>query len=131
MEIFILNAPPETDLCLLRQNPKEKNMANLPMEADILPPSDDRIFKTLLTHPDANQVLIDIISTVIEQKILKVQIRGNELPVSDVEEKEQRFDINCTIENDDATMSQIDVEMDCTERVELEEKRTNFINKYT
>jgi len=95
--------------------------------ADILPPSDDRIFKVLLTHPDAKQVLMDIISTVIEQKVTDVKIRGNELPVSDIEEKEQRFDVNCTIDNED----QVDVEMHCEERVEIGVKFTNFINKYT
>ena len=102
-------------------------MANLPMDADILPPSDDRIFKVLLIHPDAKQILMDIISTVIEQKVTDVQIRGNELPVSDIEEKEQRFDVNCTIENGD----QVDVEMHCEEYVEVGTKFTNFINKYT
>jgi len=95
--------------------------------ADILSPSDDRIFKVLLTHPDAKRVLMDIISTVIEQKVQDVQIRGIELPVSDIEEKEQRFDVNCTIENGD----QIDVEMHCEKRVEVGTKFTNFINKYT
>jgi len=96
-------------------------------DADILPPSDDRIFKVLLTHPDAKQVLMDIISTVIEQKVTEVQIRNNELPVSDTEEKEERFDVNCTIENGD----QVDVEMHCEQGVEIGTKFTNFINKYT
>jgi len=96
-------------------------------DADILPPSNDRIFKVLLTHPEAKQVLMDIISTVIEQKVTDVQIRGNELPVSDTEEKEERFDVNCTIDNGD----QVDVEMHCEERVEIGTKFTNFINKYT
>jgi len=106
-------------------------MANLSRQffaedADILPPSDDRIFKTLLTHPDAKQILIDIISTVIEQKVLNVQIRGIEPPVMDIEEKAERFDVNCTIENGD----QVNVEMHCEERVEVGSKFTNFINKY-
>jgi len=95
-------------------------------DVDVLPPSDDRIFKVLLTHPDAKQVLMDIISAVIEQKVTDVRIRGNELPVSDIEEKEQRFDVNCTIDNDD----QVDVEMHCEKRVEIGVKFTNFINKY-
>jgi len=96
-------------------------------DADILPPSNDRIFKVLLTRPDAKQVLMDIISTVIEQKVTDVQIRNNELPVSDTEEKEERFDVNCTIDNGD----QVDVEMHCEERVEIGPRFTNFINKYT
>ena len=96
-------------------------------DADILPPSDDRIFKTLLTHPDAKQVLIDIISTIIEQKVLDVQIRNNELPKMDIEEKAERFDVNCTIENGD----QVDVEMSCSKNVEIGTARKSFINKYT
>ena len=40
-------------------------MGLLPMEADILPPSDDYIFKTILTHPDAKPVLIDLVAAVI------------------------------------------------------------------
>ena len=99
----------------------------LAKDADILPPTDDRIFKTLLTHPNAKQVLIDIVSSIIEQKILTVQVRNNELPVTDVEEKAERFDVNCTIENGD----QVNVEMHCEERIEAGLIRVNFINKYT
>ena len=98
----------------------------LPQDADILPPSDDRIFKVLLTHPNAKQVLIDVISSVIEQKVVDVQIRNNELPAMDVDEKNERFDVNCTIDTGD----QVDVEMHCSEREEIGFKRTNFINKY-
>jgi predicted transposase/invertase (TIGR01784 family) len=98
----------------------------LPADADILPPSDDRIFKTLLTHPDAKQVLIDVISTVIERTVVDVHIRGIEPPVMDIEEKAERFDVNCTVENGD----QVNVEMHCSEREEAGVKRTNFINKY-
>jgi len=102
-------------------------MAFIPMDADLLPPSDDRIFKTLLTHPDAEQVLIDIVSTVIEQKVLSVEVRNNELPVMDIEEKAERFDVNCTIENGD----QVDVEMHCSRIEEVGEVRLSFFNKYT
>jgi len=96
-------------------------------DVDLLPPTDDRIFKTLLTHPNAKQVLIDVISTVIEQKVTDVLIRNNELPAMDTEEKAERFDVNCTIENGD----QVNVEMHCEERVETGVVRVNFLNKYT
>jgi len=113
-----------------RGNPKEKTMKKnsfFEQDAVILPPNDDRIFKTLLTHPNAKQVLIDIISTVIEQNVQEVHIRNNELPVMDTEEKAERFDVNCTVENGD----QVNVEMHCEERVEVGVVRHNFINKYT
>ena len=90
----------------------------LAMDADILPPYDDRIFKVLFTHNDAKEVLIDIISAVIEQKVTDVHIRNVELPVSDTKEKNQRFDVNCTIENKD----QVNVEMHTT--------RINYSGKF-
>ena len=101
-------------------------MAILPMDADILPPSDDRIFKALLTHPNAKRVLIDVISTVIEQTVVDVHIRANEVPAMDIDEKNQRFDVNCTID----TGEQVDVEMHSYRQDELGEKNTNFVNKY-
>jgi len=45
----------------------------------------------------------------------------------DIEEKAERFDVNCTIENGD----QVNVEMHCEERVETGVVRVNFLNKYT
>lgn len=101
-------------------------MTHLPMDADILPPSDDRIFKTLLTHPDAKQVLVDVVSTVIERTVVDAQVRNIEMPVMDTSEKAERFDVNCTVDNGD----QVDVEMHCSGREETGVKRTNFINKY-
>ena len=101
-------------------------MAKLPMNADLLPPSDDRIFKTLLTHPNAKQVLIDVVSTVIERKVIDVQVRNIEMPVMDVDEKSERFDVNCTVENGD----QVDVEMHSCPQDEIGSEHTNFTNKY-
>ena len=101
-------------------------MVKLPMDADILPPSDDRIFKTLLTHPDAKQVLIDVVSTVINQKVTDVQVRGIEAPVMDTEEKSERFDVNCTVDSGD----QVDVEMHSCRQDEIGSEHTNFIKKY-
>jgi len=101
-------------------------MAILPMDADILPPADDRIFKVLLTHPDAKRVLIDVISAAIERNVVDVQVRNIELPVMDVDEKAQRFDVNCTIDNGD----QVDVEMHSCPQEEIGQEFINFINKY-
>ena len=100
----------------------------LPMDADILPPADDLIFKCLLTHPDAKDVLIDIISTVVEREVTSVQINNNELYISDTGEKAERFDVNCKIDNDE----QFDIEMHCEKGTDKEGiVRVNFINKYT
>ena len=100
-------------------------MIKLPTDADILPPSDDRIFKTLLTHPDAKRVLMDIVSTVIERPVLNVEVRNNEPPKMDVDEKAERLDVNCTVDGGD----QIDVEMHSSPIKEVDDKHSNFINK--
>jgi len=45
-------------------------MGLLPTGADILPPSDDRIFKLILTTDEAKPVLIDLISAGINRPVL-------------------------------------------------------------
>ena len=97
-----------------------------PADALILPPSDDRIFKVLLTHPDAKRVLIDVISSVIERKVVDAHVRNIELPVMDINEKAERFDVNCTIDSGD----QIDVEMHSCPQEEVRLEPVNFFNKY-
>jgi predicted transposase/invertase (TIGR01784 family) len=82
-------------------------MGLLPMGIDILPPSDDRVFKLILTSPTAKYVLMDLISSIIRRPVIDVAVRNNELPPSDTEEKAERFDVNCS--TDDG--SQIDLEM--------------------
>jgi predicted transposase/invertase (TIGR01784 family) len=77
------------------------------MDADILPPSDDRVFKLILTSPDAKPVLADLISALISRPVVDVIVCNNELPVENTQEKSERFDINCKT-NDG---SQIDLEM--------------------
>ncbi len=82
-------------------------MGLLPMHIDILPASDDRVFKLLLTSPDAKPVLMDLISSIIGRPVVDVVVRNNELPPSDTEEKAERFDVNCC--TDDGL--QLDIEM--------------------
>jgi len=82
-------------------------MGLLPLDADILPPSDDRVFKLILTSPEAKPVLIDLISSIIKRTVLDVEVRNNEIPPEDTEEKAERLDVNCRIDDD----SQVDLEM--------------------
>jgi predicted transposase/invertase (TIGR01784 family) len=49
-------------------------MAIIPPDADILPPSDDHIFKTLLTHPNAKPVLVDVVSAATSHNIVSAQV---------------------------------------------------------
>jgi predicted transposase/invertase (TIGR01784 family) len=74
---------------------------------NILPPSEDGVFKTLLTHPDAEPVLRDVISGVLGIPIKSVSVKNVELPISDLSEKRERLDVNCLADND----KQFDVEM--------------------
>lgn len=101
-------------------------MIALPPDMDILSPVDDHIFKTLLTHPDAKPVLIDVLSSSMNRNVTDAAVRNNELPISDDNEKGERLDVNCIIDNKD----QADVEMHGSHIEEVDNEHTNFINKY-
>jgi hypothetical protein len=77
------------------------------LDADVLPPSDDRVFKLILTSPDAKPALMDLISATIKRVVVDVQIHNNELPPGDTKEKAERLDVNCVIDSGE----QIDLEM--------------------
>ena len=89
-------------------------MGLLPMEADILPPSDDRVFKLILTSPEAEQGLMNLISSVIGRTVVDVILLPNELAPGDKDEKAERFDVNCKIDDG----SQINLEMQASRIVE-------------
>ena len=82
-------------------------MGLLPMNMDILPPSDDRVFKLILTKDDSKPVLMDLISAVINRPVVDVVVRNNEPPPGDTSEKAERLDVNCSIDDG----SQADLEM--------------------
>ena len=82
-------------------------MGLLPMDLDILPPSDDRIFKLLLTSPEAKPGLMNLISSIIGREVVDLNLLANEIPVGDTDEKAERFDVNCKIDDG----SQINLEM--------------------
>ena len=100
-------------------------MEILPEHEEILPPSDDYVLKAILTHPDAKPALMDLISSVIGRTVLDVQIRNNELPSGDVDEKNERLDVNCVIDDG----SQVDVEMQGSKIEGLDGGHDSFINK--
>lgn len=89
-------------------------MGLLPMDADILPPSDDRVFKLILTHPEAKQALMNLISSVIGRTVVDVILLPNELAPGDTEEKAERLDVNCKIDDG----SQVNLEMQASRIVE-------------
>lgn len=82
-------------------------MGLFPMGADILPPSDDRVFKLILTKQEAKPVLMDLISSIIGRPVVDVEVRNSEIPPDDTREKAERLDVNCRIDDG----SQVDLEM--------------------
>jgi predicted transposase/invertase (TIGR01784 family) len=101
-------------------------MTIIPPDADILPPSDDHIFKTLLTSPGTERILMSVVSAVIERPVVSIIPRNTEFPVTDVKEKRQRLDVNCTIDGGD----QVDVEMQCSRiKGDTSDEQLGFINK--
>ena len=89
-------------------------MGLLPMGVDILPPSDDRVFKLILTSPESKTGLINLISSIIGRTVVDVVLLPIELAPGDTEEKAERFDVNCKIDDG----SQINLEMQASHMVE-------------
>jgi predicted transposase/invertase (TIGR01784 family) len=77
---------------------------------DILPPSDDGVFKTLLTHPDAKPVLRDLVSGVLDMPIRQVEVKNVELYIGSVAEKQERFDVNCTTDSGEQVIVEMQAE---------------------
>jgi predicted transposase/invertase (TIGR01784 family) len=90
-------------------------MGLLPIGFDLLPPSDDRVFKLILISPNAKPALMDLISVIIKRPVTDVVVRNNELPASDIDKKAERLDVNCRIDDG----SQVDLEMQASYIEEL------------
>jgi hypothetical protein len=60
---------------------------------EILPPTDDAVFKTLMTHPDTRDCLKDMIICYTGVRVQRVDLLNNELPVSNIMEKMERLDV--------------------------------------
>ena len=81
-------------------------MGLLPNDIDILPASDDRVFKLLMVSPEGKPGLMDLIAATIGRPVVDVVVRNNELPIGDTDEKAERLDVNCRITDG----SQINIE---------------------
>lgn len=98
----------------------------LPMDIDILSAYDDYILKSILTRPESKPVLMDLISSVIGRTVVNVELRNNELVVIDINEKNERLDVNCTIDSGD----QVNVEIQASRMEErIAGEHRNFINR--
>lgn len=85
-------------------------MGLLPMDLDILPPSDDRIFKLLMTSPKAKPGLMNLISGVTGLQVVDLTLPANKSPAADAEDETERLDVSCKIEDG----SQINLGMQAT-----------------
>ncbi len=96
------------------------------MGADILPPSDDRVFKLILTSPEAKQGLMNLIASLIGRTVVDVVLLPNELAPGDTAEKAERFDVNCKIDDG----SQVNLEMQASHMIEdLDGRHKNLKGK--
>ena len=82
-------------------------MGLLPPDIEILPPYDDRVFKLILTAPEAKPALMNLVPAVIKRPVTDVWVRNNELPPGDTAEKAERLDLNCVMDDG----SQVNIEM--------------------
>ena len=69
------------------------------------------MFRTLLTHPDAEPILRDIIESFLQFPVTKVEVKNVEMPISDIKEKRERFDVNCSI-NDGSQQADVEMQAD-------------------
>ena len=81
----------------------------------ILSPTDDRLFKLLLTSPELRESLADIVAGVIRKPVHNLEVRNNELPTDDINDKQERFDVNCVTDNG----QQVNLEMQASRMAEL------------
>jgi len=100
-------------------------MSILPFGEEILPLAEDFVLKAVLTHPDAKPALIDLISAVIGRNVKDVQLLNNELHSVDADEKKQRLDVNCIIDDG----SQVNVEMQGSALGGIDGGRLTLTNK--
>jgi predicted transposase/invertase (TIGR01784 family) len=76
----------------------------------ILPAYDDGVFKAILTHPEAMPVLRDVVSSVLLIPVHDVEVRNAELPITDISDKRERFDVNC--KTDSGEQAEIEMQAD-------------------
>jgi len=84
------------------------------LQKSILSPTDDRLFKLLMSKPELKPCLMDIVSAIIKQPVNDVVVRNNELPTDDTGDKQERLDINCVT----ADGQQVNLEMQSSRMAE-------------
>jgi len=75
----------------------------------ILPPSENGVFQTILTLPEAYIALVTLVAAILDRQVKSVALRNNDAPSRDVFAKHEEYDVNCVVDGDDG--DQCDVEM--------------------
>ena len=91
----------------------------------ILSPTNDRIFKLLMTSPGLKPSLMDMIAGIIREPVLAVEVRNNELAKDDILDKQERLDVNCVTGDG----RQINMEMQASPMKEAGGGRSNLKNR--
>ena len=78
----------------------------------ILPPSENGIFKAVMTLPEAYTALVDAVAAFLDRPVKSVALRNNDAPSRDVKAKQEEYDINCVVNGEDG--DQCAVEMQAT-----------------
>jgi hypothetical protein len=68
-----------------------------------------------MTSPELQPGLADIIASIVGQPVREVTVRNNELPTDDMDDKQERLDVNCV--TDDGR--QVNLEMQASRMAEL------------
>jgi predicted transposase/invertase (TIGR01784 family) len=76
----------------------------------ILPPYDDMVFKSILTRPDAEPARVDLLSVLLGRTVKTATVRNTELPGRDVDVKQERFDVNCSFDDGDQAVVEMQAE---------------------
>jgi len=74
---------------------------------DILPPREDGVFKSLMTREAAKPLLCAMVSSLLDITVHDVSVRNIEPPITGIDEKREKFDVNVTTDTGD----QLEIEM--------------------
>ena len=91
---------------------KEKTKSNILPDGlpSILPPSENGIFKAILTLPEAYEALLSAVSAFLDRQLKSVTLRNNDPPSRDVSAKQEEFDINCVVDGDDGDQCEVEMQ---------------------
>jgi len=81
----------------------------------ILPPSENGVFKAILTLPESYKALVDAVATFLDRLVTSVFLRNNDAPSRDIKAKQEEYDINCVVDSEDG--DQCAVEMQATKMI--------------